>query len=152
MSGPAVAARPEDVATLDGIVAAFYDVICGPAGVPRQWERDATLWIPVALHTFTHPDGRPGFSSLDREAYIRRTDPIVLDGFFEREIHRITHRFGRLAHVLSTYEARREENGAVVMRGVNSIQLMNDGARWWILAAAWDRESPSNPLPKEYLP
>src|ERR1051326_5756040 len=41
-----IAPRAEDVSTLDGIIAAFYDVISGPAGQPRQWSRDRTLYIP----------------------------------------------------------------------------------------------------------
>src|SRR2546430_7172320 len=43
---PPAAARPEDVATVDGIVRAYYDVITGPAGQPRQWSRDRSLYIP----------------------------------------------------------------------------------------------------------
>ena len=31
-----LAPRPEDVGTIDGIIKAFYDVISGPAGTPRQ--------------------------------------------------------------------------------------------------------------------
>ena len=37
---PAVAPRAADVATVDGIVKAYYDVITGPTGQPRQWSRD----------------------------------------------------------------------------------------------------------------
>ncbi|MGH9148705.1 MAG: hypothetical protein ACRD1Q_18500, partial [Vicinamibacterales bacterium] len=40
------APRPEDVSTLNGIIGAFYDVISGPAGTPRQWRRDSSLYIP----------------------------------------------------------------------------------------------------------
>jgi len=43
---PAVAPRAADVATVDGIVKAYYDVITGPAGQPRQWSRDRSLYIP----------------------------------------------------------------------------------------------------------
>src|SRR5207247_2488009 len=43
---PPAAARPEDVATVDGIVRAYYDVITGPAGQPRPWSRDRPLYIP----------------------------------------------------------------------------------------------------------
>src|SRR5664279_2297332 len=32
---PAIPPRAEDVATIDGIMKAFYDVISGPAGQPR---------------------------------------------------------------------------------------------------------------------
>src|SRR5438034_2989131 len=42
---PAVAPRAADVATVDGIVKAYYDVITGPAGQPRQWSRDRSLYI-----------------------------------------------------------------------------------------------------------
>jgi hypothetical protein len=37
------------------------------------------------------------------------------------------------------------------MRGINSIQLFNDGKRWWILSIYWQHESKQHPLPKEYL-
>ena len=37
-------------------------------------------------------------------------------------------------------------------RGINSIQLYSDGARWWILTVLWQAESPTNSLPSEYLP
>src|SRR2546428_14011071 len=43
---PAVAPRAAHVATGDGIVKAYYDVITGPAGQPRQWARDRSLYIP----------------------------------------------------------------------------------------------------------
>ncbi len=43
---PLAAARPEDVSSINGIVKAFYEVICGPPGQPRQWSRDRTLYIP----------------------------------------------------------------------------------------------------------
>ena len=35
--------RPEDVSTIDGMIKAYYEVVSGPAGRPRQWDRDATL-------------------------------------------------------------------------------------------------------------
>ena len=37
---PTIAPRPEDVSTLDGIMKAFYEVISGPAGQPRQPRTD----------------------------------------------------------------------------------------------------------------
>src|SRR2546421_10354714 len=42
---PAVAPPAADVAPGDGIVKAYYDVITGPAGQPRQWARDRSLYI-----------------------------------------------------------------------------------------------------------
>ena len=48
-------------------------------------------------------------------------------------------RFGAFAHVWSNYDAAAAMRGTpIIRRGVNSIQLWNDGARWWILSVLWD--------------
>ena len=36
---PDAAPRPEDVATIDGMIRAYYEVVSGGAGVPRDWAR-----------------------------------------------------------------------------------------------------------------
>jgi hypothetical protein len=38
------------------------------------------------------------------------------------------------------------------MRGINSIQLLNDGHRWWVVNIYWLQETPENQIPLEYLP
>lgn len=150
-----IPARGEDVSTLDGIVKAYYEVISGPAGQPRQWARDRTLYDPgvrfveveetktgeVRAHVWTHQE------------YVDRTDASLLSmGFDEREVHRVTERFGSIVNVFSTYESRRSPEGPVIARGVNSLQLFYDGKRWWILGATWQSESSRLPIPKELLP
>jgi hypothetical protein len=58
----------------------------------------------------------------------------------------VTHRF-------STYESRgRAEDPTPFARGINSIQLLNDGQRWWIVTVFWDSERANNPIPAKYLP
>jgi hypothetical protein len=55
-------------------------------------------------------------------------------GFYEKEIARRTEQFGNIAHVWSIYESRHnEDDPEPFMRGINSIQLFNDGKRWWIV-------------------
>src|SRR5256885_17022222 len=57
---PPVAPRAADVATVDGVVKAYYDVITGPAGQPRQWSRDRSLYIPDLRFVATGvAQGRP---------------------------------------------------------------------------------------------
>jgi len=74
------------------------------------------------------------------------------NGFFEREISRKTDSFGTITHAFSTYESRRAKDDAKPFaRGINSIQLVNDGTRWWIVTVFWDSERPNNPLPEKYL-
>ena len=147
-------AAPQDVATLDGILAAFYEVISGPAGEPRQWDRDRTLYLPGARQVATGVTGsKPYALVMDHAEYVERSnDAMLREGFFESEIHRAVERFGNLAHVYSTYESRRSRDGPVFARGVNSIDLYFDGTRWWIAAVAWDSERPENPIPEKWLP
>jgi hypothetical protein len=38
------------------------------------------------------------------------------------------------------------------MRGINSVQLFNDGRRWWIVSIYWQQENASVPIPEKYLP
>lgn len=73
------------------------------------------------------------------------------EGFFEKEIARRTESFGQIAHVFSTYEARHSpDDEKPFLRGINSIQLMSDGKRWWIVTIFWQAEDEKNPLPEKY--
>jgi len=75
------------------------------------------------------------------------------NGFFEKEISRKTETFGNITHVFSTYESfHSESDEAAFMRGINSIQLLNDGTRWWVINIYWTQETSDNPIPKAYLP
>jgi hypothetical protein len=148
-----VPARSEDVASIDGIIKAFYEVISGPAGQPRQWSRDRTLYIPdVRFVSMDVRNGQPHASIMSHQDFVERTNPgLVTQGFFETEIHRVTRKFGNTTHVFSTYEMK-DGAGRAMGRGVNSIQLFWDGQRWWISGVAWDDERSDNPIPADLLP
>jgi hypothetical protein len=152
---PTVAARPEDVTSIDAIIAAFYDVISGPAGQPRQWSRDRSLYIPGVRFVSTgyDPQDRRTVSVMDHQQFVDATDSgFVARGFYETEIHRVTHRVNDIVHVFSTYEMRTAPDGPVFGRGVNSIELYWDGTRWWIAGAVWIDEAPGHPIPADLLP
>ena len=75
------------------------------------------------------------------------------NGFFEKEIHREVNTFGNITQAFSTYESFRSETDELPFaRGINSIQLLNDGNRWWIINIYWTQESEQNPIPEAYLP
>jgi hypothetical protein len=151
---PVVEALPADVETIDGIVHAFYAVISGPAGQPRDWGRDATLYLEPMSFTIARVDpatGKPHARTISKQEFVDENDAwLVENGFTEREIHRETRRFGNIAHVWSTYEwtSGDGETG----RGINGIDLFHDGSRWWITHATWESEREENPIPPEYLP
>ena len=96
--------------------------------------------------------GAPRVLVMDHHQFAEYSAPAYAGGFYEREVHRVTRRYGSIAHVFSTYETRRSPAGPVAYRGVNSLQLFHDGERWWIASATWQSERPGAPIPAELLP
>jgi hypothetical protein len=147
-------ANPADVNSIDSIIAAVYDVISGPAGKKRDWDRMRSLFVPGAHLIPTGPRQAGGYGSrnLTVDDYITRGGPMLeKDGFFESEIARKTDTFGNIAHAFSTYESRHKVDEKPFARGINSFQLMNDGKRWWVVTIFWQGEDEKNPLPEKYL-
>jgi len=147
----------EDLSSIDAIITAAYDVISGPPGQPRNWERERSLFFPDArcIPTATKAgDNKSGLAPqfLDIESYIARVEPFFREhGFYETEIARRTEHFGQIAHVWSTYESRHSlDDPEPFMRGINSFQLFHDGGRWWIVNIFWQHESAAHPLPEKY--
>ncbi len=144
----AIPAAPADVASIDAIQRATYDVISGPAGQRRDWNRMRSLFTADAR---LMPKGAAGLRSLSVEDYIATSGPVLEQrGFIEREVHRVTEDYGDIAHVFSTYEAREREGGPVILRGINSFQLARHGGRWWVVSIMWQAETPQTPLPPRY--
>lgn len=149
------AANPADVRSIDAILAALYDVISGPAG-PRNWDRFRSLFAPGARLLPTRP--KPGGTGadaivLDVEGYIQRAGAFFQqNGFFEREVARRTEQWGNIAHAFSTYASYHAAGDTLPFsRGINSIQLLRDGDRWWVVTIYWDAERPGLSLPPHYL-
>jgi len=151
-------ANSADVESIDAIIRAAYDVISGPAGKKRDWDRERSLFVPGARLIPTATKTADAESDLapqilDVEEYIKRVEPLFeKSGFYEAEIARRTEQFGQIAQVWSTYESRRDPGDREpFMRGINSIQLFYDGERWWIVNIFWQHESSQNAIPEKYL-
>jgi hypothetical protein len=154
---PQPAAKPADVASPDAILAATYDVISGPAGQQRDWDRFRSLFVPgarlipvVPKKTGTGSDTR----IITPDEYAKFADTYFQkNGFAEREISQKAERYGNIMQIFSTYESRHDPKDAQPFaRGINSFQLFYDGTRWWVVTIYWLEETPENPLPKEFLP
>lgn len=149
--GPA--ANPVDVGTIGDIVRASYETISGPAGAPRQWRRDSTLYAPSA--TFVALDERGGrvqVTTMTPQQYRLLNDSaLVARGLFETEIGRHIERFGDVAQVRSVSVVRRTSHGPVEARYVNYFQLYWDGGRWWIAGMVWDRERAGARIPRSWI-
>jgi hypothetical protein len=153
MSEPSAQGNP-DVVSIDAVISAFYEIISGARGEPRDWKRDIDLFVPGAIHVaMSVREGKPFALPMDHAAHVARAEAIFREvGFYEREIHRVERRFGNIVQIFSAYESRHAPDGPVFARGVNFITLFFDGARWWIASAVWDGERPDNPIPPEWLP
>ncbi len=154
-SAPPVKVNQADVKSMDSILAALYDVISGPAGQKRDWDRFRSLFLPGArlIPTGRRATGQTGIHVLTPDDYVANTSPYLeKEGFYEREIARHADQYGAIAQVFSTYESRHKPGEAPFARGINSIQLLNDGQRWWVVTVLWANETPQTPLPPPYLP
>jgi len=148
--------NPADVASIDSIIAALYDVISGDAGQKRDWDRMRGLFAPGArlIPTGKRPTGEIGLRVLTVEDFIQQASPAFEKmGFYERESARKVEQFGHIAQVFSTYESRHAASDKEpFQRGINSFQLLNDGKRWWVVTIYWEAETPDTKIPTEYLP
>ena len=144
-------ATPADVSSMEAIIKALYDVISGPAGQQRNWDRMRSLFIAGARLI---PAGGAAPRVLTVDDYITAAGPgLERNGFFEREVSNKVETFGHITHTFSTYESRRTAaDEKPFARGINSIQLFSDGTRWWIVTVYWDSERPNNQIPAKYLP
>jgi hypothetical protein len=148
------AARPEDVDSIEHILAAVYDVISGPPG-KRNWDRFRSLYYPGAQLI---PSGRNEKGEIRAhvdtpEGYATRAQSYFdKEGFFEKSIANRIEVWDHIAHVWSAYESRHTpQDSKPFARGINSFQLINDGHRWWILSIYWEGEDAAHPLPAKYL-
>lgn len=144
------------VQTLNSTILTLYAVISGEKGQERDWELMKFLFHPEAklIPSGKNQEGVYVARYMTPDDYIERNGKWLVDeGFFEKEIHRSVNTFGNITQVFSTYESYKSEaDETPFMRGINSIQLLYDGERWWILNIYWTQESQENPIPKEYLP
>lgn len=143
------------VLTLESTIKSLYAVISGEKGEERNWKHFKFLFKPDAKLI---PSGRDKTGTyrvryMTPDDYVKSSGNwLVENGFFEKEIHRKVDTFGNITQVFSTYESFHSASDLKpFMRGINSIQLLNDGTRWWIINIYWAQETEENPIPKSYL-
>jgi hypothetical protein len=134
-----------DITQIDQVVHAVYDVISGPPGQKRDFDRMRSLFAPGATLKAIGPKGLRG-GSLDD--YINRNSAILeKEGFTERELgRRHVELWGGLATVWSAYDGR-TANGSFHERGINSFQLVKVEGKWLVASILWQEETPDNKLP-----
>ena len=140
-----------DFSTIDEIMLNLYGVISGPPG-ERDWDLFRSLFVEGALmgSMRKNQSGEIHYRSFSPEQYIERSGPFLEKGFWEEETHRVVDTFGELAQVFSTYQYRAEEDGPIRAKGINSVQLIFEKERWWIVSIQWNAEREDLPIPEKY--
>ena len=153
---------PKEPTSVDTVVSELYASVSHAAGTAPDFDRMRRIFHSSGKLVPPKAPDAPDFRPMTVDQFSERVEKFTAErkakgqpptGFFEREVARRSDCFGNVCHVFSTYESRRSPSDATPFeRGINSIQLVNDGKRWWIASVIWDAERPSNPIPAPYLP
>jgi len=160
-AGSALAADaepPADVSSVDGVVEALYRAVSFAPGGEPDWQLLRFLMLPDAV--LAQPaQGSDQVELLTVEEYIGRfkqaleSSMLRKTGFHGTVARVSTTVYGRLAHCLVVFEARTDPAAAQPLgRGVESIQLVRTGGRWWIAVIATEFERPGLPVPEDFSP
>jgi len=142
-------AKLADVSTIDGIIKALYDVISGPAG-PRDWKRFSSLFHSEAYMAAITEEGE--LYKFTPAQYIQGNAPFFLkNAFTEKELGRKVNEFGNIAQVFTAYEYKADLTPPESKRGINSVELVKEKGRWYIMSISWDEERPGTTIPATYL-
>jgi hypothetical protein len=148
LAAAAASAPTADLAAIDQAIRGVYQVISGPPGQKRDFDRMRSLFAPGATMKAIGPKGLRGGSVED---YISRNAEILeKDGFTERELGRRVELWGGLATAWSAYDGR-TANGSFHERGINSFQLVKVDGKWLVASVLWQEATPETPLPADLL-
>ncbi len=150
-------AKQDDISSLNGIVKALYESVSFLPGKQPDYSRLRSLFHPRAIIVPPRSEHGADITVHDVESFIAQSRIVVISsgmerqGFHEKEIARRSDTFGDVTSLFSTYESRyRERDAEPIDRGINSIELVRDARRWWVIAIAWDIEKKANRIPPEY--
>lgn len=145
----------QKVKTMDSTIETLYSVISGDKGERRDWALFKYLFADGAqlCPLRTDANGKTTTWFISPEEYIESSGAYLeANGFFEKETHRVVEQYGNLTHIFSTYDSyRTSKDTEPFARGINSIQLMKDRGRWYVVNITWQSETEEFPLPGQYL-
>jgi len=132
-------AAPADATSVDSIIAALYESVSHPPDREPNWDRMRAICLPVGMFIPPKKANEDIFTVLDVDA-------------FEERVKKGAAAMKEKGEASSTYEGRRAPSDEKpFVRGINSIQLVRDGRRWWIASVVWDSERADNPIPADYM-
>lgn len=139
---------------IEDLVKELYSNISFSRASEANFDRFKKLFKPDARLIYF---SKNSVEQLKLETFVIRLKEQIDKGniksFYEYELSKTIDKFGKIAHVFSTYEAKElPESLKVIQRGINSIQLIFDKERWWITSLMWYNEDSKYEIPEKYLP
>ena len=134
-----------ETGTPEGLTAALYAFISGSKEQKRDIEKIRALFHLQArlVVAAKHPEKGAFMRPMDLEAFLAFAIPQWQKGFFEKGTATTVQKQDGIAQVWSPYEIRLEADGPVLYTGINALQCVFDGKRWWITHLAFQ----STPTP-----
>lgn len=145
---------PDDVKSAQSIIDAYYDVISGPIGEKRDFDRFRSLFHPEARFVYSYWNADHSQAStmvMNTEEFIGKLGYLDAKGFYEHEITNVTHTFGSVTQVFSSYRFTTEDKSIPDGAGITSYELFYDGNRYWILSMFWQAENAVDKIPAKFL-
>lgn len=136
--------RRDDVQAIEAIIARQFSSLSWAPGASADWQAFTADFLREAV---LYPSARP-VKRQTLDAFVERMKGAVgttLRSFEETVLGTEIHVFGNVAVAVAACEMI--ENGTEVNRGVEMLLLVKDEGVWRIASQAWDKESPSNPVP-----
>jgi hypothetical protein len=137
------------VKTIEGTINETYKIITGERGEKRNWEAFRQLFTPDAqISVLIHDTlGNGIIKTYTLEEFVRiGMKYYENDGFIEYPLKTIINEYNGIANVFQSYYAKELE---LEEQGVNSLQLIFDGDRWWITSILWTSNLNGVELPNE---
>jgi hypothetical protein len=138
--------------TLEELITALDAAVSGPGDKDRTCLRELVMADGRLSPMAKAADGSFAPHSLTVDGWIEVVKKRGSAAFYERQVKVSSEVYGHIAHLWSTYEVRMTPNGKAEIRGINSIQAVNDGKRWRVEEILWQAETPEEPVPARYLP
>ena len=139
---------------IEDLVKELYSAISFSNASEVDLDRFKMLFKPDARFIYF---SKNSVEQLKLETFVIRLKEQIDKGniksFYEYELTKTIDKFGKIANVFSTYEAKElPESFKVIQKGINSIQLIFDKERWWIISLMWYNEDSKYEIPEKYLP
>ncbi len=141
---------------IDALIDSLYAAVSFEPGEIPDWDRARSFFLPEALLVVA-PRGPGSGQVMDLEAWIRdfvefhEQQDIATKGFHEAIANREVVVYGNIAHAFVVFEPRIGPSWeGPTIPGVDSIEMVRHGGRWWIVAITTQFSSPEMPIPDRF--